>query len=192
MDFVEQVKALAALAREKNPRPQDFGAISHKYQFNPPIGVDKVCEFETECGLTLPEAYVLYLTQIGNGGAGPDYGLFPLEKIKAIYDPNEEIFLDKKDIDEEWAEMCRAYDESLDNDDGEYLRIERYAFNGSVIIGTPGCTMYTILMCKGENYGKIGIIDSDMVEECAPRIFDQTFEEWILGYFRNAAENPSA
>ncbi|MBD5112878.1 MAG: SMI1/KNR4 family protein [Ruminococcaceae bacterium] len=188
MDFVTEVKSLAALARERNPNPQEFGAIKHKYLFDPPIGIDKVREFETASGLTLPEAYIQYLTQIGNGGAGPDYGLFPLEKIKAIYDPNEEIFLDKKDIDEEWAEICRAYDESLENDDSEYLKIEQRAFNGSVIIGTPGCTMYTILMCKGENYGKIGIIDSDMVEEYVPQIFDKTFEEWILEYFRKAAE----
>ena len=189
MDFVTEVKSLAELARERNPNPQEFGAITHKYQFNPPIGIDKVREFEAASGLTLPEAYVRYLTQIGNGGAGPNYGLFPLEKIKAFYDPNEEIFLDKKDIDEEWDEICRAYDESLENDDGEYLKIEQRAFNGSVIIGTPGCTMYTILMCKGENYGKIGVIDSDMMEEYVPQIFDKTFEEWILEYFRKAAGN---
>lgn len=189
MDFVTEVKSLAVKARERDPKFHRFGALGHRYEFNPSISIDKVREFEAASGLTLPEAYVLYLTQIGNGGAGPDYGLFPLEKIKAIYDPDEEIFLDKKDIDEEWAEMCRAYDESLENDDGEYLRIERRTFNGSVIIGTPGCTMYTILMCKGKNYGKVGIIDSDMVEECPPQVFDQTFEEWILEYFRKATSD---
>ncbi|MDE7400196.1 MAG: SMI1/KNR4 family protein [Oscillospiraceae bacterium] len=188
MDFVTEVKSLAVKARERDTKFHRFGALGHRYEFNPPILIDKVHEFEAASGLTLPEAYVLYLTQIGNGGAGPDYGLFPLEKIKAIYDPNEEIFLDKKDYDEEWVEICRAYDESLENDDGEYLRIESRAFNGSVIIGTPGCTMYTILMCKGENYGKIGVIDSDMVEEYVPQISDKTFEEWILEYFRKAAE----
>lgn len=188
MDFVTEVKSLAELARARDTDFREFGAREHRYEFNPSIGIDKVREFETASGLTFPEAYVQYLTQIGNGGVGPNYGLFPLEKIKAIYDPNEEIFLDKEDNAEEWAEICRAYDESLENDDGEYLRIESRAFNGSVIIGTPGCTMYTILMCKGENYGKIGVIDSDMVEECPPQISDKTFEEWILEYFRRAAE----
>lgn len=187
MNFVNEVKSLAELARERNPHPQEFGAIKHGYKFNPTIGIDKVREFETKCGLKLPDTYVLYLTQIGNGGAGPDYGLFALEEIKGFYNPEAEIFLDKKDNTMEWAEMCRIHDELLDNDNDEYLKIEERALNGSVIIGTPGCTMYTVLMCEGENYGKIGVVDLDMVEECAPHLSDKTFEEWILEYFRKAA-----
>lgn len=29
----------------------------------------------------LPEEYRFFLTKIGNGRAGPDYGIFPLEDI---------------------------------------------------------------------------------------------------------------
>lgn len=188
MDFAKEVKSLAAKAHERDPKFQRFGALGHKYEFNIPIGIEKIHEFEKESGLKLPDAYVLYLTQIGNGGAGPDYGLFPLEKVKSSYNPDEEIFLDRTDIPNVWEEICRAYDEALDNDSDEYLKIEERVLNGSAIIGTPGCTMYTILMCAGENYGKIGVVDLDMEEYAPPGLSDQTFEEWILEYFRKDAE----
>ncbi len=187
MDFAEEVKSLAAKARERDPGFHRFGALSHKYQFNPTIGIELIHEFETERGLTLPDAYVLYLTEIGNGGAGPNYGLFPLEKVKGFYNPDVEIFFDRTDIPDVWEEVCRVYDEAFENDGDEYLKIEERVLNGSVIIGTPGCTMYTVLMCAGKNYGKIGVVDLDMVEYAPPSLSDKTFEEWILEYFRKAA-----
>lgn len=188
MDFVEEIKFLAAKARERDPKFHRFGALSHKYEFNPPIEIAKIREFEKGSGLTFPDAYVIYLTQIGNGGAGPNYGLFPLEKVQGFYNPEVEIFLDRTDIPNVWEEVCRVYDEAFENDSDEYLKIEERVLNGSVIIGTPGCTMYTILMCAGENCGKIGVVDLDMEEYAPPSLSDQTFEKWILEYFRKAAK----
>lgn len=40
--------------------------------------------FEARYNVKLPPEYVFFITQVGNGGAGPYYGLYPLEKL-AVY-----------------------------------------------------------------------------------------------------------
>lgn len=59
-----------------------FGSAMHNYQLNPPIPVSTIEEFEVRNGITLPDDYRLFITQIGNGGAGPYYGLFPFGELE--------------------------------------------------------------------------------------------------------------
>lgn len=59
-----------------------FGSAMHNYQLNPPIPVSTIEEFEARNGITLPGDYRLFITQIGNGGAGPYYGLFPFGELE--------------------------------------------------------------------------------------------------------------
>jgi len=54
-----------------------FGARSHNYDLLPPLSPTVVDDFERRHGVLLPEDYRYFVTEIGNGGAGPDYGLFP-------------------------------------------------------------------------------------------------------------------
>ena len=54
-----------------------FGAKRHRYSLNPPVPESFVREAEEKCGLTLPEDYRRFITQVGDGGAGPDYGIDP-------------------------------------------------------------------------------------------------------------------
>ncbi|MGE5194321.1 MAG: SMI1/KNR4 family protein [Deltaproteobacteria bacterium] len=56
-----------------------FGAAEHDYRLNPPVSVSVVEKFERTHGIVLPEDYRYFITEIGNGGAGPYYGLFPFE-----------------------------------------------------------------------------------------------------------------
>jgi hypothetical protein len=58
---------------------QLFGADTHKYLLNPVLTSQQVAQFETEYQVALPEAFAAFLTTIGNGGAGPFYGMQPLE-----------------------------------------------------------------------------------------------------------------
>jgi len=67
--------ALSALDR-KDPRRKVFGAVSHQYRLNPPLRVRTIEAFEQKHQVTLPEDYRYFLTAVGNGGAGPYYGLF--------------------------------------------------------------------------------------------------------------------
>jgi hypothetical protein len=54
------------------------GASSHRYANNPPLSETQVREFEEQFEVRLPEDYREYLLSVGNGGAGPDFGVFRL------------------------------------------------------------------------------------------------------------------
>ncbi len=56
-----------------------FGADSHKYQLKPPASEERIAAFETHFDISLPEGYRNFLLWMGNGGAGPFYGLSSLE-----------------------------------------------------------------------------------------------------------------
>lgn len=57
-----------------------FGAFKHRYNLNPVLSKQEIQLFENAHKVRLPEEYVAFLTEIGNGGAGPFYGLEPFEK----------------------------------------------------------------------------------------------------------------
>lgn len=59
-----------------------FGSAKHDYKLNAPVRVSTVDEFEARHGITLPGDYRRFITEIGNGGAGPYYGLFPFGELE--------------------------------------------------------------------------------------------------------------
>lgn len=67
---------LRRLAKHDRKR-QVFGSASHDYMLNPPVDVAEIEAFESRHKIRLPEDYRHFITQIGNGGGGPYYGLFP-------------------------------------------------------------------------------------------------------------------
>lgn len=65
-------------ARETDSDFFRFGADCHKYHLAPPASEETVAAFEARFGISLPEGYRNFLLWIGNGGAGPFYGLYSL------------------------------------------------------------------------------------------------------------------
>jgi hypothetical protein len=55
-----------------------FGANTHRYQLGLRLAETTVREYEERHSLQLPADYRTFLLQVGNGGAGPCYGLYPL------------------------------------------------------------------------------------------------------------------
>ena len=64
--------------RELDARNRQFGSSSHRYELHPCLTEEEVQSFEAHFALTLPEDYRSFLLQVGNGGAGPFYGIQPL------------------------------------------------------------------------------------------------------------------
>ena len=64
-------------ARDRKGRAH--GAAYHGYQLNPPLPEARVRAFEEKRRVSLPTDYRTFLTQLGNGGAGPAYGVLPLD-----------------------------------------------------------------------------------------------------------------
>jgi hypothetical protein len=73
----ETVLRLLEELRRKDRKRTVFGSAEHDYKLNPPIPVSTIEEFEVRNGIRLPEDYRYFITEIGDGGAGPAYGLFP-------------------------------------------------------------------------------------------------------------------
>lgn len=145
-----------------------FGSQRHLYKINPTISLDKVRQFEATHKVTLPKDYVEFLTEIGNGGVGPFYGLEPIQN--SLYDD-----LDYKRADsllnpsqpflhtEPWnLEFQPSVDEDENEEQYENERIkfeERYydkkQMNGVLAICNYGCAVSLNLVVNGQEYGNI-------------------------------------
>ena len=63
-----------------------FGANGHHFQLNSVLDDMEILAFEQRHGIHLPADYRDFLANIGNGGAGPYYGVFPLGKMDGIHE----------------------------------------------------------------------------------------------------------
>ena len=69
-------------APERDPKGQRvFGAEGHRYELNAVLPEDTIAAFEREHRIRLPPDYRAFLAELGNGGAGPHYGVFKLGEI---------------------------------------------------------------------------------------------------------------
>ena len=78
MDFEAEVARGLELLRTLDRERRVFGAGAHRYQLNPKLTFKEVAAFERTWRCQLPEDYRVFLLSLGNGGAGPYYGVFPL------------------------------------------------------------------------------------------------------------------
>lgn len=69
----------AALARLRRWQPRVFGAKLHRFALNPPMPEHEIAAFEARHGMTFPSEYRWFLANLGNGGAGPFYGMGQLK-----------------------------------------------------------------------------------------------------------------
>jgi hypothetical protein len=80
MDFVDEVKQGLERLRALDGDRTIFGAGIHRYELNPTLSIEEVKAFERTWRCWLPDDYRTFLLALGNGGAGPYYGVFPLGK----------------------------------------------------------------------------------------------------------------
>ncbi|WP_434743031.1 SMI1/KNR4 family protein [Micromonospora sp. SH-82] len=78
-DWSDVPDRLARLAA--GPPVEVFGADAHGWTVEPPLGVAELAELEGQSAVTLPAEYRSFLLQVGAGGAGPAYGLFPVRRV---------------------------------------------------------------------------------------------------------------
>src|SRR3954467_4442646 len=158
----------------RDPRRRAFGAGAHQYRLNPPLPASVIEAFEQRHGVSLPEDYRLFLTEIGDGGAGPYYGVFPFGKDDddrdweggglvgdpskpfphvAAWNVSESFWLGEPDPPdgtppEEEDRLWEAWDKVLE---------ERYwdpgIMNGAIPICHLGCALRQWLVIQGERRG---------------------------------------
>jgi hypothetical protein len=78
----DQAKKLARATLAVASQDQDFarfGAHAHRYRFAPPLAAARLRAIEKAHGVRIPEDYATFVTTVGAAGAGPFYGLLPLD-----------------------------------------------------------------------------------------------------------------
>jgi hypothetical protein len=68
-----------AAVRATDPDWRAFGASHRRNQLGPGLTESEITLFETDRGVTLPASYRSFLLTVSGGGAGPGYGMFPLD-----------------------------------------------------------------------------------------------------------------
>ena len=160
-------------------------ASVHRYELNPPAPNATVTELEKIHKVSLPDDYRLFVTAFGNGGAGPDYGLFTIEESFADHlhpglpfpyesamrvpysdDQTEE---DVKQLGAFFADSCNNY--------------------GKLVIGEMGCGIMIDLVVNGPSKGQVWIDDRtyewgglypyDQFDTTQPLRFLDWYEMWL-------------
>ncbi len=138
-----------------------FGSDSHEYRLRPPLTGSALSDCEGRLGVQLPSEYRLFVTRIGHGGAGPYYGLFPLD------DQDREDITDLDLIRKpfRWAEAFNPYDweDPCSQEDGWCDEDADEGEQRQVILGVPGalyichygCAVRFFLIVKGQCLGEV-------------------------------------
>ena len=170
-----------------------FGADSHEYRLGPPLSPDALSECEERLGVQLPAEYRLFVTQVGHGGAGPYYGLFPLD------DQDPEDITDLEQIQKpfrwaqafnpyDWEDPCLQADVWCDEgaEEGEQPQII-LRVPGALYICHYGCAIRFFLIVKGQCAGEVWrdsqADDAGLMPECSEDgrhvgFFDW-YEKWL-------------
>lgn len=185
------IKRMVAAARKVDEEQQVFGASTHKYELKPVLSMAEVEAFEKRHQITLPKEYVFFLTQVGNGGAGPYYGLATLEKVissdEHVAAVSNEALIDKALTKEKWK---RIMDETEEDDD-LYDEAMARLYGGMLIVGTQGCTYDNLLLVNGSETGKMVYIDWNLDSDYGPYLTGMSFLDWYEQFFKEIIQGNS-
>ncbi|WP_334077751.1 SMI1/KNR4 family protein [Paenibacillus sanfengchensis] len=186
---LNRIRRKLVLAAQADPDCRVFGARSHRYRLNERLSPVELRRFEQTHGIVLPAEYAAFLTEIGNGGAGPYYGIHPLGTKQSIE-------MDR--MGEPAAlrpQMSQAAMDGEPNDpDPNTMSDEEYDdwvakwVQGLLNIGEQGCSYETMLVITGEYRGKVVYLDLDShrsfftYEEHFLDWYERWLDETIAGY----------
>lgn len=78
-DFLSTLRDAIAHLATHDPACKRFGARHHGYRVGPPLAAARLDAIEAALEVRLPDDYRDHVTVLSDGGAGPYYGLMPLD-----------------------------------------------------------------------------------------------------------------
>ncbi|WP_049580576.1 SMI1/KNR4 family protein [Streptomyces sp. SBT349] len=176
------VRARVAELAADDPSFGRFGAARHRYRLGEPLAEAEVVAFEERQGVRLPESYRSFLTEVGDGGAGPYYGLFRLDGSDMESRDREERATSGF-LTAPFPHTERWNPTDLSEDD--YFH-DRYV-QGSLLIAEFGCGAFHRLVVTGPERGRVWFDDRG----CDNGMSSQgAFEEWYLAWLDAYVEQP--
>lgn len=171
-------------------------------QMNAPISKHQILSFEERYKVSLPRDYKEFISNIGNGGIGPDYGLLPLQDsivdTKIKNSPQIDIstpFAFTNSWNEswimglDWENGERPTDKQLN----DYMDVRH--ISGCLQIGHIGHGCTYLLVINGEDYGTIWTDEradygglNPVLSECGQKMM---FEKWYMDWLDNELQQCS-
>jgi hypothetical protein len=163
--FADEVRQKIEKLRAMDQDLMLFGADHHQYRFNPPLAKMDLMGFEERNRISLPEDYKDFVLNVGNGGAGPCYGIYPLLLDHNVHhgmsgDDRIDVslpFPHSKDWDEDWPGTIDWDSGQKPDDDlaGEYF--DNRHISGALCICHYGCGDFFLLVTHGSERGNIWV-----------------------------------
>ncbi len=179
-----------------------FGDETHSYQMNPALSENAVSDFENEHNIRLPEDYRQFLIRVGNGGAGPYYGVFQLGEVDDGFDfgpwddfigelstpfPHSTAWNDVADKPE-YKGDDEKFDALIEEFDERYYNPKQV--NGAIPVCHLGCAIRQWLIVTGPEAGNIWCDDRAEYKGLYPLQTQTqqrvTFFDWYRGWLDDA------
>jgi hypothetical protein len=173
-DQLDRIRAKVALLRQLDAPTGVWHSEKHQYALHPCLTEAGLHEIEEQHQIRLPDGYRRFLLEMGNGGAGPHYGMFSLEfSVHGIpYGwlqqpfPYERAYHPARDPQPEGEEeplrkVTPDLRERMDNDFERLVaaQVQPRLNPGYVDIAHQGCGMYDLLIVTGPERGHIWMSD---------------------------------
>jgi len=191
-----QLKSIIAKfkrARELDARP--CGYEKHGWSLNAALALSEIQAFEQKYGFSLPSGYREFITEFGDGGAGPGYGMFSLSEAvgferlpewerDAVTRTFPHVVAYNPENDPAYSTYYKSSDEqpiTVSREDSL-----RYFYNMDVVAGTitlcdEGCNQFVRLVINGPSVGQMWMDESVEGEGFYPLgvCFLDWYENWL-------------
>ena len=136
---IAEIADMIRRLRAADSRRRVFGSQNHRYRLGRKLSEEELAKFEAIHGIQLPEDYRCFLALVGNGGAGPYYGLEPLDSFG-------------RDRSKPFP-YTRATDQLTEAESKRSPDV--YSLPGILEFCHQGCDIYSYLVVNGPTYGTI-------------------------------------
>ncbi len=143
----------------------------HGFFLQPTLSQEVISQFEARNQIELPSGFREFLAEIGNGGAGPYYGLYPLNaqdvipQLKSPFLLGEALSLVGHCSDtnrlEEFFIRCKTIEGYTENFEAccEKIVNDLSFWNGALPIANYGCGIEVVLIVSGQCKGQVWVND---------------------------------
>jgi len=187
-EALERIEGKLRLARERGARP--FGVESHELRVSPPLSPDEIEAAEARLGVRFPEEYRGFIARIGDGGAGPAFGVFSLaaalRQSRLDLDPTllRTAFPHTARYNPDKDPEVIAFWRSMDGENATDAEIELYLVRerrGALVLCDEGCGYLHFLVVTGPACGTMWIDARGSDGGFVPLgvTFLQWYERWL-------------
>ncbi|XXX81086.1 tetratricopeptide repeat protein [Sorangium sp. So ce134] len=138
-------EALDHLHRDHDPWLTRFGAREHGYRLLPPLAPEELRRVEASSGARIPADYAAFLTRVGSAGAGPYYGLLPIDGPGQI---------ESLTGDFPHTRPYRPQPRAMSASERAALQADE-AVRGTIALAHMGCGYFSVLVVRGPRAGSV-------------------------------------